>query len=87
MSFLRWVGSTLAGNVVGFELFVALPVFLVGLRRNYTEWTPEWTLHAAFLTMVIGAVAGGIFWCLTAPFRNRRPSPHSPPSNNRWRGP
>jgi hypothetical protein len=85
MSFLKWSSSSLQGNVVGFEVGVSLPVFLVLLHQNSAQWTVGWTIYAAFASLAMGALCGAIFWfVVTRPLLKGR---QAPPPNNRWRGP
>jgi hypothetical protein len=78
MSLLKWFSSSLPGNVLGFEVAVSLPVFLVLLHQNYAQWTVGWTLYAAFLSLVMGALCGAVYWCVvTRPLLKRRHSGHS----------
>ena len=85
MTFLKWFGSSLFGHVVGFELCVSLPCFLVLLVRNYADWTVAWTFYSALTSLVIGAIGGAVFWfVVTRPLVKWR---QVPPPNNRWRGP
>jgi hypothetical protein len=87
MGLLKQLASSLWGNVVAFVLCVSLPCFLVLLSQNHAQWTAGWTIYAAFLSVVVGAVAGAIFWFVaTRPLLQRR-QVGTPPPNNRWRGP
>jgi hypothetical protein len=73
MGFLKWFSSTLRGNVLGFELFVALPAFLVLLSQNHTQWTAGWTAYAVLLSAAMGALCGVVYWyVVTRPLLKRR---------------
>lgn len=69
--FRRFV-SSLLGHIVVFEIVCSLPLFLVFLVTNYSEWTVEWAIYSALVCAVAGAVAGAVFWTLTSAFRKRK---------------
>jgi hypothetical protein len=75
MGLLKRLASTFLGNVVIFQLMFSLPLFLALWLQNYADWTVAWTVYALFLSLVGGALSGGMFWCVaTRPLLKRRQS-------------
>jgi len=72
MTQLRQFVSSLLGHIVVFEIVWSLPLFLVFLVTNYSDWTVEWAIYSAFLCAVGGAVCGAFLWFVVTAPRIRR---------------
>jgi hypothetical protein len=75
MKLWTWASSSLRGHVVLFELFVALPNWVLLSMANYSEGTLSlnWSAHIAFYCLLGGASVAVLFWfTITSPWLKRK---------------
>jgi hypothetical protein len=74
-TFLNWVGTSLIGHVVFYQLVFAIPIAATFLYLNHLDGTLP-LARAAYIALVAAAfgivVAGGIWYTIMLPSIKRR---------------
>jgi len=74
-AFFKWLGTSLMGHVLFYQLIFAVPIMATFLYLNYSDGTltTAWAVHIVLVSAVIGAmVAAGIWYVITLPQIKRR---------------
>ena len=74
-AFLKWVGTSLIGHVLFYQLILAIPILATFLYLTYSDGTltAAWSVYIVVVSAVFGVmVAAGIWYMITLPQIKRR---------------
>lgn len=63
---VKWLGTSLIGNVVLTEILFSIPLIIAGIGLNYSEGTLSlgWAIQIIVWVAIIGIIAGICVWYL-----------------------